>query len=157
MIKITTQKIKTDEVLASVQSELAGAAVLFVGSTRQFTNRKETTKLEYECYEAMAIKKMEELRGLAMEKWPIEKCSVVHRIGLVELGEASIAIAVSTPHRVASFAAAEWLVDTLKQQVPIWKREFWADGSEEWVHPDESVLENVAGDLKINDESRLEK
>ena len=140
MIAITNKPIDTESVLKSVHSDLAGAAVLFVGSTRKFTGDSETLKLEYECYEAMALKKMEELRDRANEKWPIEKCSIVHRVGLVGLGECSIAVAVSTPHRVASFEAANWLVDLLKKEVPIWKREFWADGSTEWVHPDGAIL-----------------
>ena len=128
MIEITRQPIQTDRVLASVHSEEAGASVLFVGSTRRYTGDKETLKLDYECYEQMAIKKMQQLRDQALAKWPIVECSIVHRIGPVELGEASIAVAVSTPHREASFDAAQWLVDTLKKQVPIWKQEFWADG-----------------------------
>ncbi|MFK7769954.1 MAG: molybdenum cofactor biosynthesis protein MoaE [Mariniblastus sp.] len=140
MIEITKTQIASDQVLKSVNSNNAGASVLFVGTTRQMTKGRETLKLDYECYEEMAIKKMEQLRDRAMVKWPIEKCSIVHRVGTVELGEASIAVAVSTPHRVASFEAANWLVDTLKKEVPIWKREFWADGSEEWVHPDDAVL-----------------
>lgn len=143
MIEITKQPIDTDDVLKSVQSDLAGASVLFVGTTRKFTDQRETLMLEYECYEEMAIKEMTELRAQATTRWPIEKCSIVHRVGPVGLGESSIAVAVSTPHRVASFEAAEWLVDTLKKQVPIWKREHWADGSQEWVHPEESSNINV--------------
>lgn len=139
MIEITNQTIDTDKVLRSVQSHQAGASVLFTGSTRQFTRGKETLKLDYECYEEMAIKKMEELRCQALERWNVEACSIVHRVGMVELGEISIAVAVSTAHRVASFEAAQWLVDTLKKEVPIWKREYWADGSEEWVHPETSA------------------
>ena len=142
MIEITNSKIDTNRVLESVTSVNAGASVLFVGTTRQMTKGRETLKLDYECYEMMAIKKMRQLRDRAIEKWPIEKCSIVHRIGAVELGEASIAVAVSTPHRVASFDAAQWLVDTLKKEVPIWKREYWSDGTEEWVHPNDAVLKN---------------
>ena len=84
----------------------------------------------------MAIKKMSQLRYRAFEKWPIEHCTIVHRVGLVPVGEASVAVAVSTPHRASSFEAAEWLIDRLKVEVPIWKRESFADGSQEWVHPD---------------------
>jgi molybdopterin synthase catalytic subunit len=142
MIEITHQPIETNKVLASVYSEQAGASVMFVGTTRRFTGDKETLKLDYECYEQMAIKKIQQLRDEAVERWPIQECSIVHRVGTVELGEASIAVAVSTPHRVASFEAAQWLVDSLKKQVPIWKREHWADGSLEWVHPDDAVLGN---------------
>jgi molybdopterin synthase catalytic subunit len=137
MIEITEDSIDTDQVLKSVQSSQAGASVLFVGTTRQYTGGKETLRLDYDCYQEMALKKMESLREQAMAKWPIEECSIVHRIGTVELGESSIAVAVSTPHRADSFEAAQWLVDTLKKEVPIWKREHWADGSREWVHPDQ--------------------
>ena len=135
MIEITSQPIDTAAVLASVQSDQAGAAVLFVGSTRQFTDGRETLKLDYQCYEAMAIKKMTEILEQASNQWKIESCSIVHRIGSVGLGESSIAVAVSSPHRADSFEAARWLVDTLKKDVPIWKQEHWADGSQEWVHP----------------------
>ena len=117
--------------------------MLFVGTTRQFTDDKETLQLDYQCYEQMAIEKMRQLRDQALDKWPIIECSIVHRVGRVKLGEASIAAAVSTPHREASFEAAQWIVDALKKQVPIWKREYWADGSQEWVHPDEAVVKQT--------------
>ncbi|MGB1931071.1 MAG: molybdenum cofactor biosynthesis protein MoaE, partial [Mariniblastus sp.] len=133
MILITDKTIDTSKVLDSVKSNLAGASVLFVGTTRQFTGDKETIQLEYECYESMAVEKIQQLVDIAESKWNIEQCSVVHRIGVVELGEASIAVAVSTGHRKESFEAAAWLVDELKIQVPIWKKEFWADGKTEWV------------------------
>jgi len=136
MIEITSQPIDTTAVLESVKSIQAGAAVLFVGTTRQFTGDRETLKLDYECYESMAIKKMSEILDQAAAKWKIESCSIVHRVGTVELGQASIAVAVSSPHRNDSFEAGRWLVDTLKTEVPIWKREYWADGSKEWVHPE---------------------
>lgn len=136
MIEITTQPLDTDRILQSVQSDRAGASVLFLGTTRQFTDGRETVELDYECYHEMAIKKMSQLRYLSFEKWPIEHCTIVHRIGSVPVGEASVAIAVSTPHRASSFEAAEWLINTLKTEVPIWKRECFADGSQEWVHPD---------------------
>lgn len=145
MIEITHQPIETDKVLASVQADQAGASVLFVGTTRQFTGEKKTLKLDYECYEKMAIKKMHQIRDQAMEQWPVNECSIVHRVGTIEIGESSIAVAVSTPHRVASFEAAQWLVDTLKKQVPIWKREYWADGTQQWVHPDEAVINQADG------------
>ncbi len=135
MILITDKIIDTSKVLDSVKSNLAGASVMFVGSTRQYTGDKETIQLEYECYESMAVEKIQQLVDIAASKWNIEQCSVVHRIGVVELGEASIAVAVSTGHRRESFEAAAWLVDELKIQVPIWKKEFWADGKTEWVHP----------------------
>jgi molybdopterin synthase catalytic subunit len=139
MISITDESIDTLKVLESVKSNLAGASVLFVGSTRQFTGDKETVRLEYECYQTMAVEKIQQLIDLASTKWEITRCSVVHRIGIVGLGESSIAVAVSTAHRKASFEAAAWLVDELKIQVPIWKKELWASGETEWVHPSGTV------------------
>ena len=136
MIKIVEEKIDTAEVLASVQSESCGANVLFVGTTRNLTDGRETKQLSYDCYSEMAIKEIQKLCDQAFAKWPIECVSAVHRTGTVEVGEPSIAIAVSSPHRQAAFAAAQWLIDMLKKQVPIWKQEHWADGTTEWIHPD---------------------
>jgi molybdopterin synthase catalytic subunit len=83
----------------------------------------------------MAHKKLVELEDQARGRWPLSGCTIVHRLGRLELGEASIAIAVSSPHRQAAFEAGKWLIDTIKEVVPIWKRENWADGTSEWVHP----------------------
>jgi molybdopterin synthase catalytic subunit len=83
----------------------------------------------------MAREKLAELEAEARRRWPLEGCAIVHRIGRVDLGEASVAVAVSTPHRQSAFAAGQWLIDTLKQVVPIWKKENWADGNSQWVHP----------------------
>ena len=135
MIEITPNEINTQALLESVSSPTCGAAVLFVGTTRQFTDGRETEKLAYECYQPMAIAKLNELRDAAMKKWEIENCSIVHRIGVVEIEAASIAVAVSSRHRVACFEAASWIMDRLKKDVPIWKQEHWADGDRQWVHP----------------------
>jgi molybdopterin synthase catalytic subunit len=108
---------------------------LFVGTAREFTGDRRTASLEYECYHEMAEKKMAELDTEARVRWPLIGCSIVHRVGHLELGEASVAIAVSSPHRQEAFEAGRWLIDTLKQVVPIWKKENWADGTGQWVHP----------------------
>ena len=78
---------------------------------------------------------MTELESQAREQWPLVHVVIVHRLGHLELGEASIAIAVSSPHRQAAFEAGKWLIDKIKEDVPIWKQENWADGTSEWVHP----------------------
>jgi molybdopterin synthase catalytic subunit len=135
MIEITAQPIDIPAVLASVTSAQCGAVVLFLGTTREFTEGRQTLSLDYECYGEMAEKKLFQLQSQARERWALSGCSIVHRIGHVPLAEASVAIAVSSPHRQAAFAAGQWLIDTLKQVVPIWKREHWADGSSQWVHP----------------------
>ncbi len=134
MISIVTEQIDTQELLQSISSPKSGASVLFVGTTRQFTGQRETTFLSYECYQEMAIAKLKELRDQAHHKWPIEKLGVVHRIGEVAIEEASVAVAVSTPHRKDAFEAAEWLMERLKQEVPIWKKEHGVDGGQEWIH-----------------------
>ena len=135
MIELTHKPIDTSGVLASVSSTDAGAVVLFLGTTREFTHGRQTASLDYECYPAMAERKLAELEAEARLRWPLTDCSIVHRLGRLELSEASIAIAVSSPHRQAAFEAGKWLIDTIKEVVPIWKRENWADGTSEWVHP----------------------
>jgi molybdopterin synthase catalytic subunit len=140
MIYLTTQTIDSQAVLASVQSAQAGAVVLFLGTTREYTGTRRTLSLDYECYAAMAEKKLAELEKIAREKWSLIGCTLVHRLGTVNLGEASVAVAVSSAHRAAAFEAGEWLIDTLKVEVPIWKREHWADGTTDWIHP--GLLEN---------------
>jgi len=135
MVSLTNDALNPAELLAQVASHDAGAAVLFLGTTREFTHGRRTTSLDYECYPEMAQEKLAELEAEARRRWPLTGCSIVHRLGHLALGEASIAIAVSSPHRHDSFAAGQWLIDTIKQVVPIWKQENWADGTSEWVHP----------------------
>jgi len=135
VICLTELPIDSSALLAQVSSTGAGAVVLFLGTTREFTHGRQTASLDYECYPEMAEKKLAELEAEARRRWPLTRCSIVHRLGHLELGEASIAIAVSSPHRHDAFAAGQWLIDTIKEAVPIWKRENWADGATEWVHP----------------------
>lgn len=135
MVELTNDPIDTNAVLEQVGSNQAGAVVLFLGTTREFTGSRQTTSLDYECYPEMAIAKLQELESQARERWPIVECAIVHRLGHLKLGEASVAVAVSSPHRQDAFHAGQWLIDTLKEVVPIWKKENWADGTTEWVHP----------------------
>ena len=135
MFSITESMIDTDRLLAQTASVDAGATVLFIGSTRRMTGERETVFLSYESYQEMALKKMEQLGQEAADRWSIQGCAMTHRIGEVPLGEASVAVAVSAAHREEAFAAARWLIDTLKEVVPIWKQEHWADGTDQWVHP----------------------
>lgn len=135
MIEIVSHPIDTAAVLAAAASPRAGAVVLFLGTTRQFTHERETASLDYECFPEMAESKLRELETEARARWSLLGCVIVHRVGHVALGEASVAVAVSTAHRQAAFEAGQWLIDTLKQVVPIWKKENWADGRTQWVHP----------------------
>jgi molybdopterin synthase catalytic subunit len=135
MIDITTEPIDTEKLLGQMSSPQAGAVVLFLGTTREFTAGRQTASLDYECYPEMARDQLTRLESEARRRWPLVDCAIVHRVGHLELGEASVVIAVSTRHRQAAFEAGQWLIDTLKQVVPIWKKENWADGQSQWMHP----------------------
>jgi molybdopterin synthase catalytic subunit len=135
MIQLTREPIDTAELLRRVGSPLAGAVVLFLGTVREVTGDRRTASLDYECYPEMAAGKLAELEAEARRRWPLVECGIVHRLGRMDLEEASVAVAVSTAHRQTAFEAAGWLIDTLKEVVPIWKKENWADGGSEWVHP----------------------
>lgn len=140
---LTTDPIDVVRVLAAVQDDDAGAVVLFLGTTRRTTADRQTASLDYECYAEMATAKLNELEAEARRRWPdVRGVQVVHRLGHLEIGEASIAIALSSPHRATAFAAGRWLIDMIKEVVPIWKRENWADGDSEWVHPGMETTEN---------------
>ena len=135
MIELTTNPIDTAALVDGTRHPEAGAIVLFLGTTRETTAGRQTVALEYEAYCEMAQRRLRELEAEARRRWPVIECILVHRLGRVPPTEASVAIAVSTPHRADAFAAGQWLIDSLKRDVPIWKREEWADGSTEWVHP----------------------
>jgi molybdopterin synthase catalytic subunit len=132
MIKLTEEPIDIQAVVAEAQSGNAGAVNVFIGTVRNKTSGKKVVRLEYEAYDKMAMKKMEEVVAEARTRWPVEKAAVVHRKGVLQIGEAAVVIAVSTPHRKASFEACEFIIDTLKQVVPIWKKEIFEDG-EVWI------------------------
>jgi molybdopterin synthase catalytic subunit len=136
MITLTNQPIDPGALIQAVCDPQAGAVVLFLGTTRELTDGRKTITLDYEAYGAMAERKLAELELEARRRWPIVECRIVHRLGRVPLAEASVAIVVSTPHRADAFAAGQWLIDSLKRDVPIWKREQWADGTSEWIHPE---------------------
>jgi molybdopterin synthase catalytic subunit len=139
MTTLTDEVIDVSALLSQVQSAAAGAVVLFLGTTREVTGGRKTASLDYECYPEMAARRLEDLEAEARRKWPIIECCVAHRLGRLGPGEVSVAVAVSTPHRDDAFAAGRWLIDTIKDEIPIWKRENWADGSAEWVHPSVDV------------------
>ncbi|RUL81419.1 molybdenum cofactor biosynthesis protein MoaE [Tautonia sociabilis] len=135
MIQITDQPIDHASLTDRVRSPRAGAVCTFLGTTRELTGGRTTRHLDYEAYPVMAEKTLAELEGQALSRWPLQEVAIVHRVGRVELGEISVVVAVSAPHRKDAFEACQWLMDTIKEVVPIWKKETWADGTEEWVHP----------------------
>jgi len=135
MILLTRDPIDFAALTNSVRSPRSGAVVLFLGTVREMTGGRQTVALEYEGYPAMAEAQLRTLEAEARRRWPIEDVAIVHRLGRLELGEISVAIAVASPHRQDAFDAGKFLIDDLKVKVPIWKKENWSDGTTEWVHP----------------------
>jgi len=114
----------------------SGGIDVFIGTVRNATKGKKVIRLEFEAYEPMAIAEMEKIARQAYEKWPVQKVLIHHRTGVLDVGEVPVVIAVSAAHRAAAFDACRYIIDTLKQTVPIWKKEIFEDG-EIWVaaHP----------------------
>lgn len=135
MIDLIESEIDHAGLLEQVRSNRAGAVCLFLGTVRELTGDRRTASLDYQAYPEMARKTLERLEREARARWPVEELAIVHRVGHLELGAVSVAVAVSSPHRRDAFEACQWLIDTLKEVVPIWKQENWADGTSEWVHP----------------------
>lgn len=132
MFEISTQTIDVQSVIDAAQSDSAGAVNVFIGTVRNHSFDKGVVQLEYEAYDSMAIKKMQELVQEASKQWPIEKAAIVHRKGMLQIGEVAVVIAIACPHRGEAFAACQWIIDNLKKVVPIWKKEYYADGAV-WV------------------------
>ncbi len=132
MIEIVAHPIDIGKLYGSVSHPSAGGIALFVGTTRNHAHGKEVLKLEYEAYHPMALKTMSQIADDAKVKWNLHAVAMIHRVGVVEIGEASIAIAVSSAHRNEAFEACRYIIDTLKKIVPIWKKEIYADG-EVWI------------------------
>jgi len=129
LVRLTRERID----LATLQETAPGdgALCLFVGVVRDRNRGRTVVRLEYEAYEEMALPLMEEIAVEARRRWPVTDLRMVHRLGTLEVGEPSVAVAVAAPHRDEAFAACRYAIDTLKATVPIWKKEFYADG-EEW-------------------------
>ena len=105
-----------------------GALCLFLGVVRGENHGRPVVRLEYEAYEDMALPLMEEIAAEARRQWPITAIAMIHRLGRLQIGEASVVVTVTSPHRGDAFAACRYAIDTLKATVPIWKKEFYADG-----------------------------
>jgi molybdopterin synthase catalytic subunit len=121
--------IDTGDVLEKIKRPEDGAAVVFEGVVRNHTRGRQTLYLDYEAYEEMALKQMEELAARAVEEFKVRDVAIVHRLGRLEIGETSVLIVVASAHRGAAFEASRWLIDTLKKKVPIWKKEYFVDGA----------------------------
>lgn len=132
MIRLQREAIDVGEVVRSVSRPTSGAVDVFIGTTRNNADGKQVRSLEYEAHETMAVQEVEKIAAMAFEKWTIDAVSVVHRLGPVAIGEASVVIAVASPHRAEAFEACRYVIDTLKKEVPIWKHELFEDGSASW-------------------------
>jgi molybdopterin synthase catalytic subunit len=129
---ITREPIDSKHLASQLQRPEDGAVVVFEGIIRNNSKGRPTLYLEYECYEPMALKEMTRIGNEIAEKFTIGQIGVVHRLGRLQIGEASIAIVTTAPHRKAAFEAAFEAINRLKREVPIWKKEFFADGAV-WV------------------------
>lgn len=135
MVHLTHDPIDYPTLTEAVRRSHCGAVVVFLGTVRDLTDGRETVALDYEAYPTMAEKKMAEIEADTRSRWPVGEMVLVHRLGRLTVGEISVAVAVSCPHRTQAFDACRHAIDRLKELVPIWKKENWADGSTEWVHP----------------------
>jgi molybdopterin synthase catalytic subunit len=137
MFLIVDRSIDLAALARAVRDPKAGAVVTFVGTTRNENAGRSVRRLEYEAFASMAVKEMRGLARQAKKRWPVRKIAMVHRIGVVPVGEASVAIAVSAGHRGEAFDACHWLIDRLKEIVPIWKKEHYR-GGEVWIGAQQS-------------------
>ena len=126
---ITRDPISASDLAKQLRAANDGAVVIFEGIVRNHSRGRATLYLEYEAYEPMAIRKMEELGAEAKQKFAIDGIGMIHRLGRLEIGETSVAIIVTAEHRRAAFEACQYAIDRLKQIVPIWKKEYFADGA----------------------------
>ena len=126
---IVRSPIDTRSLVTALQAPEDGAVVVFEGVVRNHTRNRRTLYLDYEAYEAMALAKLETLRGEARRTYDVRDIAIVHRLGRLEIGEASVVIVVASAHRAAAFDACRWVIDELKRTVPIWKKEYFEDGA----------------------------
>jgi len=139
---LTHAAIDMEALSRAVEASGYGAVVTFAGNVRDNARGLQVLYLEYEGYEALAEKHLARLVAEAEERWGV-KCAVQHRLGRLEIGECSVGVAVASPHRAEAFEACRWLMDTLKETVPIWKREFFAGGAH-WVEGPRTVASDAA-------------
>ena len=132
VIQITRDALDRDALVAAVSHPGVGGIVIFEGVVRDNARGKQIRYLEYDVYPEMAIRQIRTIIAEAEKRWGVERVAVAHRIGRIEIGEASVMIVVATPHRAEAFEACRYIIDTLKTTVPIWKKEVATDG-EEWV------------------------
>jgi molybdopterin synthase catalytic subunit len=139
MFKIVEGPIDDLDLEHVVRTDADGAVIVFRGVARRHSRGRDVVHLEYEAYPEMAEKVMAQIGNEIKERWPVSNVAIVHRTGVLEIGQASVIIAIAAPHRGEAFAASQYAIDRLKQVVPIWKKEVWSDGSQwiGWEHQQE--------------------
>jgi MoaE-MoaD fusion protein len=143
LIELVRDPIQAQTLIEHVRTGADGAIVTFDGCVRNQSHGRATLYLEYEAYESMALAKMQEIAAQAHTRFAVDRIAIAHRLGHLEVGETSVFIAVSAPHRPAAFEACRFAIDTLKRTVPIWKKEFFVDGAV-WADGEVPPLPNAA-------------
>jgi molybdopterin synthase catalytic subunit len=148
MHRISPTPLDVVAVVAEVSRPDCGAVTVFVGTTRDNNQGKRVLCLEYEAYEPLAVRSFERIATESRERWPGTGLAIHHRVGRVQIGEASVVIAAASPHRADAFAASRYAIERIKQIAPIWKHEFF-EGGERWIegavaHPDDEVAKEKA-------------
>ena len=140
MVRLTHDTIDFARLTDAVRRDHCGAVVLFLGTVRDVTGDQRTAWLDYEAYPGMAEKTLVQIEADARSRWPIGEIVIEHRLGRLDVGEISVAIALSCPHRAEAFEACQWTMDRVKELAPIWKRENAPGGDSFWVHPESASL-----------------
>jgi len=143
--RVTTRPIDLSALQAEITHESDGAQVHFLGIVRNHHQGCAVRRIDYEAYEPMALKELQRIADEVAAAFKLQRVLVLHRLGRHEIGEASIAVCIGSPHRTAAFEAAKQIMDRVKKDVPIWKKEYFADGSVEWVLADKLVRSESAG------------
>jgi molybdopterin converting factor subunit 1 len=151
LCRITQDPIDLRALTDFVADPAAGAMTTFIGTTRNTNDGRQVIRLEYECYPGMAEKEMQKIAAAVLTRWPITKIAMIHRLGRVDIGEASVAIAVSSSHRHAAFEACHYAINQLKETVPIWKKELY-EGGELWIG---SQTGRVGSFQRVQEEERV--
>jgi len=143
-VAIVREPIDLLALMARVQDAGVGAVATFVGTVREHNDGRAVSGIDYEAYEPMATRELERVLAEAQVQWPSVRCAVVHRVGTLTVGEASVAIACADARRAPSMDTMRFVIETLKVRVPIWKREHYVDGTREWVDPTRAATAEVS-------------
>lgn len=130
--RIQKEKIDVGAMIESTRNPESGALVTFQGTVRRYSGDVEVVSLHYEAYQEMAIRRMEKIISLARDKFGVEDINVIHRIGDMELTEDTVVICVSSAHRADAFSACRYVIDSIKEDVPIWKQDITSEGEKKW-------------------------